>query len=621
MLLTRPRAVTYEGAESADFTLRQVCPVCPHFPRLVFCRARGRFPCPCSSAPASTSVGIREQARQFPRMFPAISLSGAPGEGHAEEVTRAVFAQDDVRHPAHDVGVPVGHVVVFVEVGGQVIEAGHAADHHQLPVAHAQPDLVCLVELPVEEVMLRLPFVLPQQGGGEGEAVEAVTLQVFVYVLLGEALVADKFAEGRQHVVEGELMVIDPAGGDVPRPPGNEGHADAALVTLAFQAAQLAVPAEERGVCTALLVGAVVAAEDDQRVLSQALLLQLGQNLAHIGIQPGNHAGEVGVRVFHRVVARAFAPAPGLVGEELFLVPLQDGVFGLCQFGVGQGVGEDAAERLRAVLAVQPPEGPPVDEVGGVLRAVAVVVAEHGVADVLFQYLAHHGGVAHGTAEAVEEVGIIEVGLILADVAVVLVHAALVRGGDGALVAAGPLAEHAGGVSVAFHHFGQDDVARVIGLLARDGVVFVPAVHHLPLPVFLVAAHVSVAGVLSGHQGGARRCADRASGIGLGEEHALLGHTVEVGGPDVLLSVAAQVAVAHVIAEDEEDVGLCVLVFVRRVGIHCAGCGDEAGAKEGKSVGLHANVFLGKRVVNENSLKDRENTAQYLHFKAVLISY
>ena len=212
-----------------------------------------------------------------------MSRLGNLGQRHPEELAGAVFAQDDVRHLPDDVGVLGSHVVVFVDVGGQVIQAWHAAYHHQLPVAHAQAYLVRFVEFPVEEVVLGLPFVLSQQGGGEGDAVEAVAFELLVEVFLGELLVADELAEGGHHVVEGQLVVIDLSALDVSGPPGDEGHADASFVALAFQAAQLAVASEECRVRTAFLVGAVVAAEDDGGVLVQPLFYaevrRLGYNI------------------------------------------------------------------------------------------------------------------------------------------------------------------------------------------------------------------------------------------------------------------------------------------------------------------------------------------------------
>lgn len=42
-------------------------------------------------------------------------------------------------------------------------------------------------------------------------------------------------------------------------------------------------------------------------------------------------------------------------------------------------------------------------------------------------------------------------------------------------------------------------------------------------------------------------CADRTSGIGIGEAHPLRSHTVDAGRLDEPLTIAAQIAVAHVV--------------------------------------------------------------------------
>ena len=76
-----------------------------------------------------------------------------------------------------------------------------------------------------------------------------------------------------------------------------------------------------------------------------------------------------------------------------------------------------------------------------------------------------------------------------------------------------------------------------------------------------------LAGVLAGHEAGARRGADGASGIGLGKAHALGSHFVKVGGGDEFLSVTAQIAVSHVVAHYK--------YYIRSLLRHCKG-GDSA---------------------------------------------
>ena len=70
-----------------------------------------------------------------------------------------------------------------------------------------------------------------------------------------------------------------------------------------------------------------------------------------------------------------------------------------------------------------------------------------------------------------------------------------------------------------------------------------------------VAADRGMAGVVAGHQATARRGADGAAGVALREAHALRGQAVEVRRLDLLLAVAAEVAIAQVVGQDENDVG------------------------------------------------------------------
>ena len=196
-----------------------------------------------------------------------------------------------------------------------------------------------------------------------------------------------------------------------------------------------------------------------------------------------------------------------------------------------------------------------MDEVGGVLRSLFVVGAEHGILDVLFQHLALHSGIARRTAVAVEEIGEIEVGLELADIAVELINAATVGRGGGAFVATGPFAKHTGGVAVVAEDFGQDDVGGVVRFLAHDGIVGVVAIADAAAPIFLVGPDVGVTGVLACHEGGTRRCRHGAAGIRLGEAHPFGGEAVDVGRGDKLLAVASEVAITHVVAHDVKDIG------------------------------------------------------------------
>ena len=151
-------------------------------------------------------------------------------------------------------------------------------------------------------------------------------------------------------------------------------------------------------------------------------------------------------------------------------------------------------------------------------------------------------------------------GFKLADVAIIFVDAALVGRRSRIFVTASPFTKHTRGVAIGFEDFGQNFVVHIIRLLScpaffKVGVLAIQIRHILSAPVFLVAAHVGVSAVLSSHECGTRGSRHRTSGISLCEAHAFGCHAVEIGGSDVLLTIASQVAIAHVVAHDVDDVG------------------------------------------------------------------
>src|SRR5581483_11642410 len=91
-------------------------------------------------------------------------------------------------------------------------------------------------------------------------------------------------------------------------------------------------------------------------------------------------------------------------------------------------------------------------------------------------------------------------------------------------------------------------VARPLQQLGDSGVL-------RPQRHLGVAADVAVTGVESRHQGAPRRGADGAAGVAGGELDPVGGELVEVRRLDLRLSVAAEVAVAEVVGEDEYDIG------------------------------------------------------------------
>ena len=125
--------------------------------------------------------------------------------------------------------------------------------------------------------------------------------------------------------------------------------------------------------------------------------------------------------------------------------------------------------------------------------------------DVLIQNYALHGLVARRTAIGVEEVGIVEMRLKLADVAIKLIDAAFIGRRNRTFIAASPLTEHSRGVAIVFENFGNDDVGGVVRFLTNKGIVGVVTILHGVVvgPIFLVASHVGVSRMLTRHETGA----------------------------------------------------------------------------------------------------------------------
>ncbi len=138
-------------------------------------------------------------------------------------------------------------------------------------------------------------------------------------------------------------------------------------------------------------------------------------------------------------------------------------------------------------------------------------------------------------------------------IAVEIVEAAM--GGEVLrLIAEVPLAQRGGGVALFAEQVAEGFFMHVdaVGRLARGRI---GVNHPLQAVALLVAA---------GQQSRPGRSADRAAGIGLGEPHAVAGQRVDVRRGDVLRPIDADVAIAHVVDQDHDDVGLC---RIRRGGL------------------------------------------------------
>ena len=159
-------------------------------------------------------------------------------------------------------------------------------------------------------------------------------------------------------------MVVHFAGCHFAWPAHDEGDADAAFVGGAFQSLEQAVAVEECGVCSALFVRTIVGGENHDGVFVQSFGFEFVDDFTHHKVQARNHSCKLCVCHFRAVIAVAHLTAENVFLAEMIFIGLQQTVVRLLQFGVGQGVGEDAQEGLIFGLFVEPSHRLLVDEVG-----------------------------------------------------------------------------------------------------------------------------------------------------------------------------------------------------------------------------------------------------------------
>ena len=112
-----------------------------------------------------------------------------------------------------------------------------------------------------------------------------------------------------------------------------------------------------------------------------------------------------------------------------------------------------------------------------------------------------------------------------------------------AVAAEVPFADVGGAIALFFEHVGQR------GLLHPE-LVFLSRID--------VGEDAEAGREFPAHQPHARGHADGRDGVGAGEARTLGGEPVDMRCGDVLPAVTAEVAVAHVIGEDNDEVGLFV---------------------------------------------------------------
>ena len=132
-------------------------------------------------------------------------------------------------------------------------------------------------------------------------------------------------------------------------------------------------------------------------------------------------------------------------------------------------------------------------------------------------------------------------------------------------------------------------------MLAGDGIFLVLSVVNLATPIFTVVAHFGVPRMLPRHQGCTRRCRDGTAAVCLRETHAFLGHTVKTRRGDIRLPVACQIAIAHIITKDEDNVRLGLLACHR-----CKG-NQRKSSKNQFSTAFHRKRGMLMLIVSRNS--------------------
>ena len=356
---------------------------------------------------------------------------------------------------------------------------------------------------------------------------------------------ADQVEQRRHPVLETGHKVGGAAGLYFARPANDERHAHAALVQRALEAAQRLDALEEVVVHLGLQVrGAVVGREHDDRVFGEAKLVDEAEQAADVAVHPRDHRGVRGARGEVRRVAVALGP------YEWRVVPLLREI--RREFLV-RHVQRDVRDDSRVVEKKRPVpvfaeerQRLLVDAIRRVILSLEnVVAARVARVGVLGQRrVARHRRVVvqrDALEVAPEVIRIIAVRVALAVVAEKPVEALVDRVALRAGKAESPFAERAGAVAVAAQQLGD----RLLRL--GDG----------PLAFrfhFAVVAYEGVPGMFAGDEHAARRRADGVAAVVAREAHALRGQAVEVWRLDFFLPVAAQLRVAEVVGEDEDDV-------------------------------------------------------------------
>ena len=377
---------------------------------------------------------------------------------------------------------------------GHVEGFGHEGTH-QLPVAVADGGVVFdqrIVAVPLPAALRVVVGLLATEGCG---LVDTVEFDVFRSVNASEA---EHRGQPVAHVEES--VVTSDCGVEACRPTDDGGHADAAFVSGALGAVQLAVEAVEAVVAAAAELRAVVTGEYDECIFAQAELLDALEQAANIAVESADH----GVERFDRLTQIVAVTE----GGHVFLGRLQRRVWRIVSKMQVEGIFRVALDEVDRF-------------VGPVVSQVAAIGAEHTVAcfEAPVVVVVHAPAKANGFVKAA-----------------LLWFVAWVESTEM------PFADEAGAVARATEDVGDGHFVKI------------KAFESAPFQCVDRAGAMRVA---ASEQGGTGRIADRRTGVVLREAGAFLDELIQEGGFTYSLVEDAKVAIAEVVDQDVYDIWTC----------------------------------------------------------------
>ena len=360
-------------------------------------------------------------------------------------------------------------------------------------------------------------------------------------------------------------------------PRHDKGHPDAALaqrrLAPALAAAERVGAVEPLARRAGVRRRAVVARNDDYRIFPDAEPFEFGDQPAYLAVEVGDHRGIGRPRPPRGEITLAL---DGLFVAEFTHVVLYVGI-GRLHRAVGDRRRPHQEERP-LLVGIHEFEHLVVHGVGAVcaLRVFVVAARVVGVGPCVERRARRQQFVVEVDAPVVlpQEGRVVGVRLSLANAAVIGAEAHFIgrtlrRGASDA-----PFADHGRGVSGLLHDRAERRGAGFERSLSFERRI---AQHCLVVPDvappfhLVVGADLSMAGVTPRQQAAACRRRERCRRVHVREADAEFAQGVDVGGLDLLLSVATEVAVACVVHQDEDHVGARSRVFRTP---RCGQCGN-----------------------------------------------